>query len=52
MKQMGLDMSEFRGGYNDPELAALDAKLKKQGKLNIYFANSDSKLFRGGNRRS
>lgn len=29
MKQYGLDMSEFTGGYNDPELDALDKKLKK-----------------------
>ena len=28
MKQMGLDMSDFAGAYKDPELAALDKKLK------------------------
>ena len=35
MKNMGLDPNEFQGGYDDPELAALDAQLKRQGKYNI-----------------
>lgn len=30
MKQMGLDDDEFAGGYDDPELAALDAELNRQ----------------------
>ena len=33
MKQMGLDPSDFGGGYDDPELDALDAQLRKQGKF-------------------
>ena len=35
MKNMGMDPNEFKGGYDDPELAALDAQLKKQGKYHI-----------------
>jgi len=34
MKEMGLDPDEF-GHYDDPELAALEKALKKQGKLNF-----------------
>ena len=36
MKNMGMDPDEFKGGYDDPELAALDAQLKKQGKYHIF----------------
>eukprot|EP00352_Strombidinopsis_acuminata_P005557 CAMPEP_0176368416 /NCGR_PEP_ID=MMETSP0126-20121128/22573_1 /TAXON_ID=141414 ORGANISM="Strombidinopsis acuminatum, Strain SPMC142" /NCGR_SAMPLE_ID=MMETSP0126 /ASSEMBLY_ACC=CAM_ASM_000229 /LENGTH=43 /DNA_ID= /DNA_START= /DNA_END= /DNA_ORIENTATION= len=31
MKEMGIDMNEFKQSYDDPELAALDKELKGQG---------------------
>ena len=37
MKKMGLDPNEFGmgggGGYADPELAALDAEIRRRGKI-------------------
>ena len=48
MKNMGLDPNEFKGGYDDPELAALDAELHKQGKCSL----TDLRKIRGRNRRS
>ena len=35
MKEMGLDPNDFAGGYDDPELAALDKQLQAQGKCSF-----------------
>lgn len=39
MKKMGFDPNEFGmgggGGYADPELAALDAEIRRRGKSSI-----------------
>lgn len=32
MLDMGMDPNDFMGGYDDPDLAALDKQLKRQGK--------------------
>lgn len=33
MKDMGLDPDELAGAYDDPELAALEKEIRKQGKI-------------------
>ena len=32
MKEMGLDLDEMAGAYDDPELAALEKEMNKGGK--------------------
>ena len=37
MIEMGLDPTDFEQAYQDPELAALDKKLRLQGKTIIFL---------------
>lgn len=39
MKEMGLDPDDFGAGYDDPELAALEKQLRKQGKQLKFISN-------------